>query len=128
MKNEHQENGALSGPLILMVPASNLEAVMTLDWLDRTNQAAVSAQTHLIRTRMSAHRPGGDRPPRSPGSRCGRNCTRFLLCRNWYRLKNAVHVGRHGSATFRIPYLSSIGYLLSAIGYCLGASPGNSGF
>jgi hypothetical protein len=46
MKNEHQENGALRGPLILMVPASNLVAVMSLDWLDGINQAAVSAQTH----------------------------------------------------------------------------------
>ena len=46
MKNEHQENGALRGPLILMVPASNLVAVINLDWLDGANQAAVSAQTH----------------------------------------------------------------------------------
>jgi hypothetical protein len=34
MKNDHQENGLLRGPLILMVPASNLVAVMSLDWLD----------------------------------------------------------------------------------------------
>jgi hypothetical protein len=46
MKKEHQKNGALRGPLILMVPASNLVAVMSLDWLDGANQAAVSAQTH----------------------------------------------------------------------------------
>jgi hypothetical protein len=45
MKNEHQENGALSGPLILMVPASNLVAVMSLGWLDGANQATVSTQT-----------------------------------------------------------------------------------
>jgi hypothetical protein len=38
MKNEHQENVVLRGPLILMVPASNLVAIMSLDWLDGTNQ------------------------------------------------------------------------------------------
>jgi hypothetical protein len=46
MKNEHQQNGAPRSPLILMVPASNLVAVMSLGWLDGTNQAAVSAKTH----------------------------------------------------------------------------------
>jgi hypothetical protein len=38
MQNEYQENGVLRGPLILIVPASNLVAVMSLDWLDGTNQ------------------------------------------------------------------------------------------
>jgi hypothetical protein len=46
MKNERQENGTLRGPLILMAPASNLVAVMSLDWLDGTNRAAVSAKTY----------------------------------------------------------------------------------
>jgi hypothetical protein len=46
MKNEHQENGVLRGPLILMVPASNLVAVMSLDWLGRFNRAALSTKTH----------------------------------------------------------------------------------
>jgi hypothetical protein len=46
MKNEHQEKGALRDPLILIVPASNLVAVLSLDWLDDTNRAPVSAQTH----------------------------------------------------------------------------------
>jgi hypothetical protein len=45
MKNDHQENGLLRGPLILMVPASNLVAVMSLDWLDDTNRAALSTKT-----------------------------------------------------------------------------------
>ena len=45
MKNEHQENAVLRGPLILIAPASNLVAVMSLDWLDGTNRAAVSAKT-----------------------------------------------------------------------------------
>jgi hypothetical protein len=46
MKNEHQENGVRRGPLILMVPASNLVAVLNLDWLDGTNQAAVFTKMH----------------------------------------------------------------------------------
>jgi hypothetical protein len=45
MKNEHQENGVLSVPLILIVPASNLVVVLSLDWFDGTNRAVVSAQT-----------------------------------------------------------------------------------
>ena len=46
MKNEYQENGVLRGPLILFVPASNLVAILSLDWLDGTERAAVSAKTH----------------------------------------------------------------------------------
>jgi hypothetical protein len=46
MNNEQQENGALRGALILLVPASNLVAVMSLDWLDDTNRAALSTKTH----------------------------------------------------------------------------------
>jgi hypothetical protein len=45
MKNEDQENGVLSDPLILTVPASNFVAVISLDWLDGTDRAAVSAKT-----------------------------------------------------------------------------------
>ena len=45
MKNEYQENG-VRGPLILIAPASNFAAVMSLDWLDGTNRTAVSAKTH----------------------------------------------------------------------------------
>jgi len=45
MKNDQQENGLLRGPLIFIVPASNLIAVLSLDWLDGTNRAAVSAET-----------------------------------------------------------------------------------
>jgi hypothetical protein len=41
MKNEHQENGFLRGPLILISPASNLVAILSLDRLDATDQAAV---------------------------------------------------------------------------------------
>jgi len=43
MKNEHQENGLLRGPLILIAPASNLVAILSLDRLDVTKRAAVYA-------------------------------------------------------------------------------------
>jgi hypothetical protein len=43
MKNEHQENGLLRGPLILIAPASNLVAIMSLDRLDVTKRAPVYA-------------------------------------------------------------------------------------
>jgi hypothetical protein len=46
MNNKHQENGVLSGPLIFTVPASNFVAILRLDWLDRTDRAAVLAKTH----------------------------------------------------------------------------------
>jgi len=42
MKNEHHENGVLRGPLILTQPASNFVAVMSLNWLDGANRAAIS--------------------------------------------------------------------------------------
>jgi hypothetical protein len=45
MNDQHQENGALSGPLIFTVPASSFVAILRLDWLDRTNRAAVLAKT-----------------------------------------------------------------------------------
>jgi hypothetical protein len=44
MKHEHQEDGEPRGPLILVAPASNLVAILSLDGLDRTNQPAVSAK------------------------------------------------------------------------------------
>jgi hypothetical protein len=34
MKNEHREDEAPGGPLILIAPASNLVAIVSLDWLD----------------------------------------------------------------------------------------------
>jgi hypothetical protein len=52
MKNEHQENGAPRGPLILLVPASNFVAVMNLDWLDGTNRAAGSATMEVGRRHL----------------------------------------------------------------------------
>jgi hypothetical protein len=34
MKNEREENEVLGGPLILLAPASNLVAILTLNWWD----------------------------------------------------------------------------------------------
>jgi hypothetical protein len=44
MKHQHQEDGEPRGPLILLTPASNLVAILSLDWLDCTKQPAVSAK------------------------------------------------------------------------------------
>jgi hypothetical protein len=46
MKYEYREDGEPEGPLILIAPASNLVAILTLDWLDHTNEPAVSAKPH----------------------------------------------------------------------------------
>jgi hypothetical protein len=62
MKNEHQENGVLRGPLILIVPASNLVAVMSLGWFDGTDRGAVSAKTTV-----GAHLATRPRTPKDLG-------------------------------------------------------------
>jgi hypothetical protein len=36
MKNKHQENGALTGPLIFTLPASSFVVILNFDWLDGT--------------------------------------------------------------------------------------------
>ena len=46
MNNKHQENGALRGPLIFTLPASSFVVILSFDWLDGTDRAAVSAKTH----------------------------------------------------------------------------------
>jgi hypothetical protein len=46
MKNEHQENAVPRGPLILMIPASNLVAILSLDWLDGAKREAVAVETY----------------------------------------------------------------------------------
>ena len=46
MKYEYREDGEPEGPLILIAPASNLVAILSLDWLDHTNEPAVSAKPH----------------------------------------------------------------------------------
>ena len=44
MKNEREENGVPRGPLILLAPASNLVAILSLNWCDGGNRAVVSAE------------------------------------------------------------------------------------
>jgi hypothetical protein len=46
MNNKHRENGAVTGPLIFTLPASSFIVVLSLNWFDGTDQAAVSAKTH----------------------------------------------------------------------------------
>lgn len=44
MKNECVEDEVLRGPLILLAPASNLVAIVSLSWWDGGNRAVVSAE------------------------------------------------------------------------------------
>lgn len=44
MKNEREENEVLRRPLILLAPASNLVAILSLNWSDDGNRAVVSAE------------------------------------------------------------------------------------
>jgi hypothetical protein len=46
MNYKHQENGALTGPLIFTLPASSFVVILSFDWLDGTDRAAVPAKTH----------------------------------------------------------------------------------
>jgi hypothetical protein len=43
--NKHQENGALTGPVIFTVPAYGFVMALYLDWLGRSNRAAFSTKT-----------------------------------------------------------------------------------
>jgi hypothetical protein len=45
MNNKHQENGALTGPLIFTVPAYGFVMALYVDWLGQSARAAVSAET-----------------------------------------------------------------------------------
>jgi hypothetical protein len=42
MNNKHQENGALTGPLIFTLPASSFVVVLSFDWLEGTDRAVVA--------------------------------------------------------------------------------------
>jgi hypothetical protein len=46
MNDKQQENGTLSGPLILTLPASNFVAIVRPDWLTGIEQTAVRARMH----------------------------------------------------------------------------------
>jgi hypothetical protein len=39
MNDKHQENGALTGPLIFTLPASSFVVVLSFNWLDGTDRA-----------------------------------------------------------------------------------------
>ncbi len=41
MNNKHQENGALTGPLIFTLPASSFVVILSFNWLDGTDRAVV---------------------------------------------------------------------------------------
>jgi hypothetical protein len=56
MKNKHQENAVRRGPLILMVPASNLVAIMSLDWRDGIKPEDLSAKTRAWNCRANRSR------------------------------------------------------------------------
>jgi len=45
MNNKHQENEALTGPLIFTVPAYGFVMALYVDWLGRSNRAAFPAKT-----------------------------------------------------------------------------------
>ena len=45
MNNKHQENGALTGPLIFTVPAYGFVMALYVDWLGQSARAAFSAKT-----------------------------------------------------------------------------------
>jgi hypothetical protein len=45
MNNKHRENRAVTRPLIFTPPASSFVVVLSLNWLDGTDQAAVSPKT-----------------------------------------------------------------------------------
>jgi hypothetical protein len=44
MNNEHQENRALTGPLIFTMPASCFLVALNVDWLDGSDRTAISAK------------------------------------------------------------------------------------
>ena len=45
MNYKHQENGALTGPLIFTVPAYGFVMALYLDWLGQSHRAVLSAKT-----------------------------------------------------------------------------------
>ena len=45
MNNKHQENEALTGPLIFTVPAYGFVMALYVDWLGRSTLEAFSAKT-----------------------------------------------------------------------------------
>jgi hypothetical protein len=62
MNGKHQENGTLSGPLILTLPASNFVAILRPDWLkDLTKQ--LFPPRRAVGSRVGPRRPVEDPGP-----------------------------------------------------------------
>ena len=43
MNNKHQENGALTGPLIFTLPALNLVVILHSEWLNRLAETTIKS-------------------------------------------------------------------------------------
>ena len=56
MNYKHQENGALTGPLIFTVPAYGFVMALYLDWLGQSNRVAFSAKTFAQEVNRSSPR------------------------------------------------------------------------
>ncbi len=66
MNNKHQKNGALSGPLIFTLPASNFVAILRRDWFNGTDQTAVPAKTPGWEWDLASTVPRRTEPERCP--------------------------------------------------------------
>ena len=55
MNYKHQENGALTGPLIFTVPAYGFVMALYIDWLSRSNRAAFFRKN--LRKRLNRSSP-----------------------------------------------------------------------
>ena len=56
MNNKHQENGALTGPLIFTVPAYGFVMALYVDWLGRSNRPAFLPRPLRKRLNRTRHR------------------------------------------------------------------------
>jgi hypothetical protein len=72
MNGKHQENGTLSGPLILALPASNFVAILRPEWLDGTDQTAVPAKAHGWELGLAPTAPRRTGPERNPSRVIGK--------------------------------------------------------
>jgi hypothetical protein len=65
MNNEHQENAALTGPLIFTLPASSFIVVLRLNWRDGTVQLFPRKTPRL---ELSGNSEENDEGLRGPGA------------------------------------------------------------
>ena len=66
MNSKHQENGALTGPLIFTLRATNFVAILRVDWLDGTHRAALPAKPHGWEWDLAPTAPRRTGPERCP--------------------------------------------------------------